>query len=140
MLLLLLLRFVTPRREKDVFAVDVNMGCPKPFSVAGGMGAALLKHPDKIKAILTALVSNVSIPVTCKIRILPNLEDTLNLVKMIESTGVAAIGVHGRYQSQRSSEAAHYDVIKAVAGAVKIPVIAKHVFCLGGFSVTANLG
>lgn len=105
--------------------MDVNMGCPKPFSVHGGMGAALLKNPDKIKAILTALVKNVSVPVTCKIRILPDLNATLELVKMIESTGVAAIGVHGRYQSQGSSEAAHYHIIKAISQVVKIPLIAK---------------
>ena len=60
------------------------------------MGAALLKDPDKIKDILTALVQNVSKPVTCKIRILPSLEETLKLVKAIERTGVAAVGVHGR--------------------------------------------
>ena len=61
------------------------------------MGAALLKQPEKVKEILTALVKNVSKPVTCKIRILPSLEETLKLVRIIEGTGVAAIGVHGRY-------------------------------------------
>ena len=38
--------------ERDVAAVDVNMGCPKEFSVKGGMGAALLKEPDKAKEVL----------------------------------------------------------------------------------------
>ena len=112
-------------RQGDVAAIDVNMGCPKPFSVQGGMGAALLKTPEKVKEILTALVQNVLIPVTCKIRVLPDLEKTIELVKIIEATGVAAIGVHGRFQSQRSSEPAHYDRIKHVAEVVKIPVIAK---------------
>ena len=66
----------------DVDAIDVNMGCPKGFSLKGGMGAALLSHPDKIKAILTALVKAVDnkISITCKIRILPKLEDTLALI------------------------------------------------------------
>ena len=66
--------------EQDIDAIDVNMGCPKGFSLKGGMGAALLSHPDKIKAILTALVKAVNIPVTCKIRILPDLQATLNLI------------------------------------------------------------
>ena len=65
--------------EKDVAAVDVNMGCPKPFSVHSGMGAALLKTPDKAAAILDALVKALPIPVTCKIRILPTEEATLDL-------------------------------------------------------------
>ena len=66
--------------EKDVDAIDINMGCPKSFSMKGGMGAALLSHPDKIKAILTALVDAVQISITCKIRILSKLEDTLKLI------------------------------------------------------------
>lgn len=60
------------------------------------MGAALLTEPDKVRAILTALVQGVSKPVTCKIRLLPSQEDTLELVKIIESTGVTALAVHGR--------------------------------------------
>ena len=63
------------------------------------MGAALLKQPEKVKEILTALVKNVSKPITCKIRILPSLEETMKLVKVIEGTGVAAVGVHGRYDN-----------------------------------------
>uniref|UniRef100_A0A3Q2Y3E7 Dihydrouridine synthase 2 n=1 Tax=Hippocampus comes TaxID=109280 RepID=A0A3Q2Y3E7_HIPCM len=79
--------------EKDVAAIDVNMGCPKEYSTKGGMGAALLSDPDKVEAILRKLVSGVSVPVTCKIRILPSLEDTLSLARRIEKTGVAAIAV-----------------------------------------------
>jgi tRNA-dihydrouridine synthase 2 len=64
------------------------MGCPKAFSIKGGMGAALLSQPERIKAILTTLVKGLPhLPITCKIRILPSEEDTLSLVKMIESTG-----------------------------------------------------
>ena len=43
----------------DVAAIDINMGCPKPFSVKGGMGAALLSKPDQIRKILTALVEGL---------------------------------------------------------------------------------
>ena len=66
----------------DVDAIDVHMGCPKGFRLKGGMGAALLTQPEKVKAILTALVNAVDISVTCKIRILPKLEDTLKLIEV----------------------------------------------------------
>lgn len=54
--------------ENDVAAIDINMGCPKEFSIKGGMGAALLSDPDRAKSILNTLIQNVKIPVTCKIR------------------------------------------------------------------------
>ncbi|XP_064611318.1 tRNA-dihydrouridine(20) synthase [NAD(P)+]-like [Liolophura sinensis] len=111
--------------EKDVAGIDVNMGCPKSFSLQGGMGAALLTKPDKIKEILTTLVDGLSIPVTCKIRILPSLEDTLSLVRLIESTGVKAIAVHGRTKEERPRHYNHNDYIKAVSAEVNIPVIAN---------------
>lgn len=66
------------------------------------MGAALLENPEKIKQILTNLVKNLNVPVSCKIRVLPNLDDTLKLVKMIESTNIAAIAVHGRIKTGKN--------------------------------------
>uniref|UniRef100_UPI001CD8BA4E tRNA-dihydrouridine(20) synthase [NAD(P)+]-like isoform X2 n=1 Tax=Solea senegalensis TaxID=28829 RepID=UPI001CD8BA4E len=111
--------------EKDVAAVDVNMGCPKEYSTKGGMGAALLSDPDKIEAILTKLVTGVSIPVTCKIRILPSVEETISLVQRIERTGVAAVAVHGRFKEERPRHPVHCNYIQAVARAVSIPVIAN---------------
>lgn len=55
--------------EDVVASIDINMGCPKGFSLKGGMGAALLVDPEKAKAILSTLVQNVRIPITCKIRL-----------------------------------------------------------------------
>ncbi|KAL2093342.1 hypothetical protein ACEWY4_010654 [Coilia grayii] len=111
--------------QNDVAAIDVNMGCPKEYSTKGGMGAALLSDPDKIEAILTTLVKGLSKPVTCKIRVLPSLEDTVSLVKRIEKTGVSAIAVHGRMKEERPRHPVHCDYIRAVAEAVSIPVIAN---------------
>jgi len=111
--------------QQDVSGLDINMGCPKEFSIQGGMGAALLTKPEKVDQILRTLVSGLSIPVTCKIRILPKLEDTIALVKMIEKTGVKAIGVHGRMKEERSSQPCHDDVIAKISEAVEIPVIAN---------------
>ncbi|KAF3855393.1 hypothetical protein F7725_023448 [Dissostichus mawsoni] len=95
--------FVAPDERTDVAAIDVNMGCPKEYSTKGGMGAALLSDPDKIVAILRTLVTGVAIPVTCKIRILPTVEETVSLVRRIEETGVAAVAVHGRKKTGSSS-------------------------------------
>lgn len=111
--------------ENDVDGIDVNMGCPKSFSLKGGMGSALLTQPEKIKAILTKLVATVKIPVTCKIRILPELKDTLALVKIIEATGVAALAVHGRTKEERQNHPNNVEVIKAVVQHISIPVIAN---------------
>ena len=60
------------------------MGCPKSFSLKGGMGSALLSHPEKITDILTSLVNAVGtiIPVTCKIRILSDIAKTLEIVEV----------------------------------------------------------
>ncbi|XP_045149582.1 tRNA-dihydrouridine(20) synthase [NAD(P)+]-like isoform X2 [Echinops telfairi] len=111
--------------ENDVAGIDVNMGCPKEYSTKGGMGAALLSDPDKIEQILSTLVHGTSRPVTCKIRILPSLEDTLSLVKRIEKTGIAAIAVHGRKREERPQHPVSCETIKAIAETLSIPVIAN---------------
>ena len=84
--------------EDLVCAIDVNMGCPKAYSIKGGMGAALLTQEDKVKDILTTLVKGVSIPVTCKIRLLGSdhdvdVEKTKQFVRACCSTGIAGITV-----------------------------------------------
>ncbi|XP_050778665.1 tRNA-dihydrouridine(20) synthase [NAD(P)+]-like isoform X2 [Gopherus flavomarginatus] len=111
--------------ENDVAGIDVNMGCPKEYSTKAGMGAALLSDPDKIECILSTLVKGICKPVTCKIRILPSLEDTISLVKRIEKSGVAAIAVHGRKKEERPQHPVHCEVIKAISEAVSVPVIAN---------------
>ncbi|CAH8591640.1 unnamed protein product [Schistosoma intercalatum] len=105
--------------------IDVNMGCPKAYSIKGGMGAALLTKPEIVKDILTTLTTNLRIPVTCKMRILPELEETIALAKLIESTGVAAITVHGRTINERSMHRNRNEVIQAIADSIGIPVLAN---------------
>lgn len=111
--------------ENDVAAIDINMGCPKNFSVSGGMGVALLYNLENAKKILTNLVQNVKIPVTCKIRVMPDLADTVKLAKELEITGISAIGVHGRTKDERPRDSCRTDYIRAVAEALTIPVIAN---------------
>ncbi|KAF7728329.1 tRNA-dihydrouridine(20) synthase [NAD(P)+]-like [Apophysomyces ossiformis] len=110
--------------KQDVAGIDVNCGCPKKFSIQGGMGAALLSNPEKLQKILTNLVKNCGLPVTCKIRLLDTPEKTVELVKMIESTGVKALTVHCRTKEQRPTSKANWDALVAVVDAVRsIPVM-----------------
>lgn len=113
--------------EGDVAAIDINMGCPKEFSIKGGMGVALLYNPEKAKEILRRLVAAVKIPVTCKIRLLETTQATIDLVREFAEIGIAAIGVHGRTKVERPQHKVHVDAIKEIAESVSIPVI-----CNGG--------
>lgn len=108
---------------RDVRAIDVNMGCPKHFSISGGMGAALLTKPEVAEDILKTLVRNLSIPVTCKIRIFPELQDTIQFVKRMEACGIKAIGIHGREREDRSTFSADWDHIASVVEHASVPVI-----------------
>ncbi|KAL8211101.1 hypothetical protein R6Q57_005538 [Mikania cordata] len=110
---------------KDVAAIDINMGCPKAFSISGGMGAALLKKPDLIHDILTTLKRNLCIPVTCKIRLLNSTNDTVELARRIEKTMVSAVAVHGRRVVDRPRDPANWSEIANVVDALSIPVIAN---------------
>lgn len=111
--------------ENDVAGIDVNMGCPKRFSILGGMGAALLEKPEKAKEILKTLVDGLKIPVTCKIRVLPTLEKTLELCDTLASTGISAITVHGRTRDERPQHPNRNDILKKIAQHLSIPVIAN---------------
>lgn len=92
----------------DVDGIDVNSGCPKPFSVHSGCGAALLRTPAKLEAILKNLVEKVgkpfAKPISVKIRILESEDTTLSLVSMILKTGIANLTVHCRTPDMRNSQ------------------------------------
>lgn len=111
--------------ENDIAGIDINMGCPKEFSVKGGMGVALMADPEKAKAILTALVQNIKVPITCKIRVFDDLDKTLTFVKDLVSTGISAIGVHGRIKEERPQHPNRSKTIRYIAENIDIPVIAK---------------
>ncbi len=111
--------------ERPFDILDLNMGCPVPKVVNNGEGSALMKDPRLVEKILTALVKAVQKPVTVKIRKGFD-EDHINAVeiaKIAESCGVAAVAVHGRTRQQYYSGKADWDIIAAVKNAVRIPVI-----------------
>jgi tRNA-dihydrouridine synthase 2 len=109
----------------DVATIDINMGCPKAFSIQGGMGAALLSKPELIHDILATLKRNLDVPVTCKIRLLKSPADTVELARRIEKLGVPALAVHGRKIADRPRDPAKWDEIADVVAALSIPVIAN---------------
>ncbi|KAK7063644.1 tRNA-dihydrouridine synthase 2 [Favolaschia claudopus] len=121
----------------DVSGIDLNCGCPKPFSTHSGMGAALLTNPDLLCSILTALRAAMppEITVTAKIRLLPSQEDTLKLVERIINTGVSALTVHCRTRTMRDKDAALVDRLKEivdfVAGMGKGIAVIENGDCLG---------
>ena len=84
----------------DIF--DINMGCPVPKIVKNGEGSALMRNPKLVEEILTKLVKAVKKPVTVKFR--KGFDDTcinaVEIAKIAESAGVAAVAVHGRTREQ----------------------------------------
>ncbi len=114
------------RIEERPFAfLDINMGCPVPKVVNNGEGSALMKNPKLVEEILSSLVKAVKKPVTVKIR--KGFDDTsvnaVEIAKIAENCGVAAVAVHGRTREQYYSGYADWDIIAQVKEAVKIPVI-----------------
>lgn len=112
------------RFEPDI--IDINMGCPVPKVVGTGAGSALMKNEDLAAEITAAAVKAAGdVPVTVKIRSGWN-GDSINAVSMakkLESSGAAAIAVHGRTRDMFYSGNADLGVIKAVKEAVSVPVI-----------------
>lgn len=94
--------------------IDINAGCPVPKVIKTGAGSSLLKSPKTIYEIVKAITSNVSIPVTIKIRTGWD-SDSINYLETAEaafSAGASALCMHARTRSQLYMPSANWALLK----------------------------
>jgi tRNA-dihydrouridine synthase B len=107
--------------------IDINMGCPAKKVCSVAAGSALLRDEALVRKILDAVVNAVDIPVTLKIRTGWDLQsrNAVDIAKIAEDSGVAALTLHGRTRACKFNGQAEYDTIKKVKQSVRIPIIAN---------------
>ena len=107
--------------------IDINMGCPAKKVCNVMAGSALLKNESLVAEILTAVVDQVDVPVTLKIRTGWDADNknAVNIARIAEQSGIQALSVHGRTRADAYKGEAEYDTIASVKASVAIPVIAN---------------
>jgi tRNA-dihydrouridine synthase B len=111
--------------ERGADVIDINMGCPVKKVVKTGAGAALLRTPERIRTLVSAVRKACPVPLTAKIRSgwRPDSPDTLFLARLIEDSGADGLVLHPRFASQGYSGKADWGLIRRVKDGLRIPVI-----------------
>jgi len=114
-------------QDQGADIVDINMGCPAKKVCRRQAGSALLRDPGLVRGILNRVVRRATVPVTLKIRTgwCPESRNGVEIARVAEDCGVAALTVHGRTRACRFSGHAEYDTIRQIKKSVRIPVIAN---------------
>lgn len=118
-------RMAAKIEERPFDILDINMGCPVPKVVNNGEGSALMKNPRLVGEIIEKTVRAIKKPVSVKIRkgFTAESVNAVEIARVAEESGAAAVTVHGRTRSQFYAGKADWDIIAAVKDAVRIPVI-----------------
>lgn len=102
--------------EGECDYVDLNLGCPQHIAKRGRYGAFLMDDLPLVERMVQALSAELSTPVSCKIRVFPELERTLEYAHMLQAAGCSLLAVHGRTRQQKDSRA-----VRADWDAIKVP-------------------
>jgi len=102
--------------------IDINCGCPQRWALTEGYGCALLDKPELLQEMIKEAKVASDLPISIKIRISPDLRNTVELVQRAEKMGVSWITVHGRTADQRSNVPVNYDAVKIIKESAAVPI------------------
>lgn len=122
--------------ENHCDAVDVNLGCPQGIARKGRYGAFLMKEKDVVREIVETLSTHLSVPVTVKIRVFPDEDETLAFCDMLQAAGCDLLVVHGRTKEMNKTAVREvdWDIVRRIQARLTIPVIAN-----GGIEEPADI-
>lgn len=111
----------------EVLRISMLCRCPQRIAKRGNYGAFLMDQLPLVQSLVSNLSSNLTTPVSCKIRLFPDIKDTLAYAHMLEDAGCSLLAVHGRTRDQKNGKLvrADWEAIKTVREALRIPVLAN---------------